>query len=54
MYGKVHYWCIKECPLYRGYSYCVLYSECPLSEVPLYTEVARIVYNLLGRGGSGG
>ena len=30
-----HYigWCIGKCPLYRG----VLYSECPLSEVPLYT-----------------
>ena len=29
-----HYigWCIGKCPLYRG----VLYSECPLSEVPLY------------------
>ena len=24
-------WCIGKCPLYRG----VLYSECPLSEVPL-------------------
>ena len=24
--------CIGKCPLYR----CVLYSECPLSEVPLY------------------
>ena len=31
-----HYigWCIEMCPLYRG----VLYSECPLSEVPLYTQ----------------
>ena len=28
-------WCIGKCPLYRG----VLYSECPLSEVPLYAEV---------------
>ena len=29
-----HYigWCIRKCPLYRG----VLYSECPLSEVPPY------------------
>ena len=27
-------WCIGKCPLYRG----VLYSECPLSEVPLYTH----------------
>ena len=25
-------WCVEKCPLYRG----VLYSECPLSEVPLY------------------
>ena len=31
-----HYigWCIGKCPLYRG----VLYSECPLSEVPLYSS----------------
>ena len=30
-----HYidWCIGKYPLYRG----VLYSECPLSKVPLYT-----------------
>ena len=27
-------WCIGKCPLYRG----VLYSECPLSEVPLYLD----------------
>ena len=29
-----HYigWCIGKCPSYRG----ALYSECPLSEVPLY------------------
>ena len=25
-------WCIRKCPLYRG----ARYSECPLSEVPLY------------------
>ena len=30
-----HYigWCIGKCPLHRG----VLYSECLLSEVPLYS-----------------
>ena len=30
-----HYigWCIGKCPLCRG----VLYSECPLSEVPQYS-----------------
>ena len=38
-----HYigWCIGKCPLYRG----VLYSECPLSEVPLYTCIC--VYGLV-------
>ena len=36
-YRQVHYWCIEKCPLYRGYLYCVHYSEGPLSEVPLYT-----------------
>ena len=34
-YRQVHYWCIEKCPLYRGYLYCVLFSEGPLSEVPL-------------------
>ena len=24
------------CPLYGGYFYCVLYTECPLREVPVY------------------
>ena len=28
-------WCIRKCPLYRG----VLYSECPLSEVPLCRSI---------------
>ena len=38
-----HYidWCIGKCPLYRG----VLYSECPLSEVPLYTRLKNLLYN---------
>ena len=30
-----HARCIRKCPLYRG----VLYSECPLSEVPQYDVV---------------
>ena len=35
-----HYigWCIGKCPLYRG----VLYTECPLSEVPLYILTVHI------------
>ena len=35
-----HYigWCIGKCPLYRG----VLYSECPLSEVPLYIHGVHV------------
>ena len=28
-------WCVEKYPVYRG----VLYSECPLSEVPLYITV---------------
>ena len=31
-------WCIRKCPLYRG----VLYSECPLSEVPLNTDYSEM------------
>ena len=33
-------WCIGKCPLYRG----VLYSECPLSEVPLYIVRVSFIY----------
>ena len=37
-------WCIGKCPLYRG----VLYSKCPLSEVPLYTHhTTSITYHML-------
>ncbi len=32
---KVSIWYIEAC-LFGGYFYCVPYSECPLSEVPLY------------------
>ena len=41
-----HYigWCIGKCPLYRG----VLYSECPLSEVPLYIHVAKRILRRKG------
>ena len=37
-----HYigWCIGKCVLYRG----VLYSECPLSEVPLYLLTYKAEY----------
>ena len=28
-------WYIETCPLFGDYFYCVPYSECPLSEVPL-------------------
>ena len=33
------YWDHKICPLKRGQMYGVLYSECPLREVPLYSFV---------------
>ena len=33
-------WCIGKCPLYRG----VLYSECPLAEVPLYMILVMYVH----------
>ena len=36
MYCHCIGWCIGKCPLYRG----VLYSECPLSEAPLYTYIS--------------
>ena len=38
-----HYigWCIGKCPLYGG----IHYSECPLSEVPLYIHF--IVYTCI-------
>ena len=32
----------KICPLYRGFLYYVLNTECPLSEVPLYNV---LLYN---------
>ena len=36
--GKWNFGTLK-CVLYREFFfYCVLYSECPLSEVPLYTQ----------------
>jgi hypothetical protein len=37
LYRKVNVLDLKVCPLYRGFFYCVLYLECPLSEVLLYT-----------------
>ncbi len=36
---KVDIWDLEECPLFRVFFYYVLYSECPLSEVPLYAYV---------------
>ena len=30
------------CPLYRGFLYCVLNRECPLSEVPLYNHKRKV------------
>ena len=43
-YTKTSIWDHKQCPLDGGEYYCVLYRECPLSEVvPLYVcSVLRI------------
>ena len=35
-YARTSIWDHKKCPLNGGKFYCVLYRECPLSEVPLY------------------
>ena len=37
-YRQVTFWCSESCPLFGG----VLYSERPLSEVPLYTKGSTI------------
>ena len=39
-------WCIGKCPLYRG----VLYSECPLSEVPLHIQRVSCLSGILPEG----
>ena len=43
-------WCIGTCPLYKG----VLYSECPLSAVPLYCNVQPKALLLTSKTGGGG
>ena len=35
-YREIVIWVTKTCPLYGDFLYCVLNTECPLSEVPLY------------------
>ena len=41
-YTKTNIWEHKQCPLNGGEFYCVLYLECPLSDISLY-----IMYNQL-------
>ena len=45
-YTNTSIWDHGKCPLNGGELYCVLYRECPLSEVPLYYETMHCTVNV--------
>ena len=46
-YTKTTIWDNKKCALNGGEFYCVLYRECPLLDVPLYSQICFLLYCLL-------